>query len=152
MRAVLSAGFGTGTRGRMSSGDEEEEEEEERTRVRRSAGDEGEENLPVLNTCPLLLVADYKFFRSMGQGLLSHTTTYLVGRCRGTPLDRRKNPFSKHFYRLFQSWSGPGGLKTPSKGPERWSETPCGIIIFFSSEKSTPYSYAVTRTQTCFGV
>ena len=33
---------------------------------------------PAKNTCPLLLVADYRFFRNMGQGSVSKTAIYLV--------------------------------------------------------------------------
>ncbi|KAI0236749.1 ADAM 17-like protease [Lamellibrachia satsuma] len=34
---------------------------------------------PAKNTCPLLLVADYHFFRNMGQGSVSKTAIYLIG-------------------------------------------------------------------------
>ncbi|CAH1772916.1 unnamed protein product [Owenia fusiformis] len=34
---------------------------------------------PTKNTCPLLLVADYRFFREMGQSNIYRTTNYLIG-------------------------------------------------------------------------
>ena len=33
---------------------------------------------PLLNTCPLLLVADWKFYQKTGQNSLIRTTNYLV--------------------------------------------------------------------------
>ena len=45
------------------------------------------------NTCPLLLVADYRFFESMGQGSVSRTTNYLVSMPHMTQIN---NSCSQH--------------------------------------------------------
>jgi disintegrin and metalloproteinase domain-containing protein 17 len=58
-----------------------QQEENERDREKRQvayAQTSSAQSSPRKDTCPLLLVADYRFFSSMGQGSLSRTTNYLV--------------------------------------------------------------------------
>ncbi|ELU11170.1 hypothetical protein CAPTEDRAFT_157290 [Capitella teleta] len=49
------------------------------------------------DTCPLLLVADYRFFKNMGQGSLSRTTNYLIGLIDRVDSLYRKTNFSNGF-------------------------------------------------------
>ncbi|KAI0243261.1 ADAM 17-like protease [Lamellibrachia satsuma] len=49
------------------------EPDRERRREKRSS------QYPTKNTCPLLVVADYRFVKNMGQGSVSKTAIYLIG-------------------------------------------------------------------------